>query len=115
MAEEISLNPTPPATAEDRSKVSSTKRPRDDGDAAENSTGWEVPPPKRRAVLSQDILYRIMLPSRHIGKVIGSKGSRIQQIREETKATIKIADAVSVSNFDFRNYYGLSQIECPIC
>lgn len=35
------------------------------------------------------------MPSRQIGKVIGKVGHRIQKIREDTKATIKIADAIS--------------------
>ncbi|KAJ7950824.1 KH domain-containing protein [Quillaja saponaria] len=43
----------------------------------------------------QDVLFRIVLPSRQIGKVIGKEGCRIQKIREETKATIKIADAIA--------------------
>ena len=45
----------------------------------------------------QDVIFRIVVPSRQIGKVIGKEGCRIQRIREETKATIKIADAIAVS------------------
>ncbi|KAL5571669.1 hypothetical protein UlMin_021266 [Ulmus minor] len=48
--------------------------------------------PKRRAQ-AQDVLFRIVVPSKQIGKVIGKEGCRIQKIREKTKATIKIADA----------------------
>ncbi|KAJ7962010.1 KH domain-containing protein [Quillaja saponaria] len=44
---------------------------------------------------AQDVLFRIVVPSRQIGKVIGKEGCRIQKIREETKATIKIADAIA--------------------
>lgn len=40
-------------------------------------------------------MYRIVVPSRQIGKVIGKVGHRIQKIREETKATVKIADAIA--------------------
>ena len=54
---------------------------------------------KRRAK-AQDVLFRIVVPSRQIGKVIGKEGCRIQKIREETKATIKIADAVAVSSLN---------------
>ena len=43
----------------------------------------------------QDVIFRIVVPSRQIGKVIGKEGCRIQRIREETKATIKIADAIT--------------------
>ncbi|KAK9911058.1 hypothetical protein M0R45_034982 [Rubus argutus] len=50
--------------------------------------------PKRRAK-AQDVIFRIVVPSRQIGKVIGKEGCRIQKIREETKATIKIADAIA--------------------
>ncbi|KAM1009026.1 hypothetical protein ACFX2I_005397 [Malus domestica] len=35
------------------------------------------------------------IPSRQIGKVIGKEGCRIQKIREETKANIKITDAIA--------------------
>ncbi|KAK4592713.1 hypothetical protein RGQ29_017016 [Quercus rubra] len=44
---------------------------------------------KRRVKLAQDVLFRIVVPSRQIGKVIGKEGCRIQKIREDTKATIK--------------------------
>nr|GEY74753.1 poly(rC)-binding protein 4 isoform X1 [Tanacetum cinerariifolium] len=51
---------------------------------------------KRRAVLSgQDILFRILLPSKQIGKVIGKAGFRIEKIRNLTQANIKIADAIA--------------------
>ncbi|XP_050282464.1 RNA-binding KH domain-containing protein PEPPER-like isoform X2 [Quercus robur] len=50
---------------------------------------------KRRVKLAQDVLFRIVVPSRQIGKVIGKEGCRIQKIREDTKATIKIADAIA--------------------
>lgn len=52
---------------------------------------------KRRAKLAQDVLFRIVVPSRQIGKVIGKEGCRIQKVREDTKAAIKIADAIAVS------------------
>lgn len=96
---EIYVNPPPPAAAEDPNRYATAKRPRDDGDGVAEGTAGEFPPLKRRVVLPQDVLYRIMLPSRQIGKVIGKEGTRIQKIREDTKAAIKIADAVSVSTF----------------
>ncbi|KAM7508831.1 hypothetical protein LguiA_019284 [Lonicera macranthoides] len=94
---EISVNPQlppppPPGTAaEVPNRSASAKRPRDEGDVA--GTGGDVPQPKRPA--QQDVVFRIMVPSRQIGKVIGKEGTRIQKIREETKATIKIADAIA--------------------
>ncbi|KAM1157165.1 hypothetical protein ACFX1X_028118 [Malus domestica] len=54
----------------------------------------QEPGPKRQAK-AQDVLFRIVVPSRQIGKVIGKEGCRIQKIREETKANIKIADAIA--------------------
>ncbi|XP_059633878.1 KH domain-containing protein At4g18375-like [Cornus florida] len=86
-----------PPTGEDTYRTAAAKRPRDEGDAAAASggTGIGAPSPKRQAKSTQDVLFRIVVPSRQIGKVIGKVGSRIQRIREETKATIKIADAVS--------------------
>lgn len=50
-----------------------------------------------KRVKGQDVIFRIVVPSRQIGKVIGKEGCRIQKIREDTKATIKIADAIAVS------------------
>ena len=96
MASETAGNAAePPSTA---ATPPSTKRPREDAnEEAEGSlTAAEVQPIKRRAVLGQDILFRILLPSKQIGKVIGRGGHRIQKIREDTKATIKIADAIAV-------------------
>ncbi|KAM7276788.1 hypothetical protein ACFE04_018654 [Oxalis oulophora] len=52
----------------------------------------EVPAPAKR-VRDEEVIFRIIVPSRQIGKVIGKSGQRIQKIREESKATIKIADA----------------------
>lgn len=49
----------------------------------------------------QDVIFRIVVPSKQIGKVIGKEGCRVQKIREDTKATIKIADSVSVSLYKF--------------
>uniref|UniRef100_A0A162A6C3 K Homology domain-containing protein n=1 Tax=Daucus carota subsp. sativus TaxID=79200 RepID=A0A162A6C3_DAUCS len=88
MSQPQSTNPTDPPAPPARSK-----RSRDD--VAEPPSGELPPAAKRRVVLAQDVVYRIMLPSRQIGKVIGKEGTRIQKIREETRATIKIADAVS--------------------
>lgn len=93
MSQHQSTNPINPPAPQAGDPVRS-KRPRDD--AGEATSGDFPPPPKRRVVLAQDVVYRIMLPSRQIGKVIGKEGSRIQKIREETRATIKIADAISV-------------------
>lgn len=81
---------------EDPNRSATAKRPRDDAVSVD-----EIQPIKRRVALPNDVLYRIMLPSRHIGKVIGKEGTRIQKLRESTKATIKIADAISVFLFFF--------------
>ncbi|KAH6815013.1 hypothetical protein C2S53_016952 [Perilla frutescens var. hirtella] len=73
------------------------KRPReeDSGEASKAGTSTDVPEAKRRVKATHDVIYRIVVPSRQIGKVIGRAGHRIQKIREDTKATIKIADAIS--------------------
>ncbi|TXG62536.1 hypothetical protein EZV62_009530 [Acer yangbiense] len=92
---EIIINPTPvpaaataTATSEPQQQPEvSVKRRREDGESEESC-------PKRRAK-AQDVLFRIVVPSRQIGKVIGKEGHRIQKIREATKATIKIADAIA--------------------
>lgn len=73
------------------------KRRREEGDGFNAYTGGlEESAPKRQAK-AQDVLFRIVVPSRQVGKVIGQGGKRIQKIREDTKATIKIADAIAVS------------------
>ncbi|XAR54176.1 hypothetical protein NMG60_11029198 [Bertholletia excelsa] len=93
---EIPVNPAPPAPPpEDPDKRSTTaKRPRDDGVSA-GEAYEEAPSPKRRVKSGMDVLFRIVVPSRQIGKVIGKEGVRIQKIREDTRATIKIADAIA--------------------
>lgn len=72
--------------------------------------------PKRRAK-AQDVIFRIVVPSRQIGKVIGKEGCRIQKIREETKATIKIADAIAVCNslFHSQGFVGCCLIDFYCC
>lgn len=114
---EIALNPNrnPPPTGappssssvisrlsnEDTNRSATAKRPREEYAAAATDEagfpGDDVPPLKKRVKVSQDVVYRIVVPSRQIGKVIGKGGHRIQKIREETKATIKVADAIAVS------------------
>ncbi|ESR58630.1 KH domain-containing protein [Citrus sinensis] len=85
---EITVNPTVSVVTEPEPRHDvSGKRRREDGEI-------EGSDPKRRAK-AQDVLFRIIVPSRQIGKVIGKEGHRIQKIREETKATIKIADAIA--------------------
>ncbi|XP_043720775.1 flowering locus K homology domain-like isoform X2 [Telopea speciosissima] len=76
-----------------------TKRRREDepnaglGGAPPDSTADHQSP--KRVAKPQDVLFRIVLPSRQIGKIIGKGGCRIQKIREETRAMIKIADAIA--------------------
>ncbi|KAK9266144.1 hypothetical protein L1049_018939 [Liquidambar formosana] len=95
---EIPIYPSPAALTEQELQTSSSKRRRDGVDTAagevEEAAG-DVPSPKRQAKSAQDVLFRIVVPSNQIGKVIGKEGSRIQKIREETRATIKIADAIA--------------------
>lgn len=83
---EIPINPIPQVA----DPSATAKRRRDEVEVeAEGSA------PKRQAT-GQDVIFRIVVPSRQIGKVIGKEGCRIQKIREDTKATIKIADAIAV-------------------
>lgn len=86
---ELPLNPSPPGTELPKLNVlpMTAKRRRDDFDGGETSAA------KRQA--RADVIFRIVVPSGKIGKVIGKQGHRIQKIREDTKATIKIADAVA--------------------
>lgn len=116
-------NPDPPASAaSDNSGPSAAavatatlKRPREeDGtENAEAETPTDVPGAKRRVKATNDVMYRIVVPSKQIGKVIGRSGHRIQKIREDSKATIKIADAISVSKLiyishTFSFFWGVS-------
>ncbi|PNY07548.1 KH domain-containing protein at4g18375-like protein [Trifolium pratense] len=68
------------------------KRRREDEDPGTTTSG-ELSAAKRAK--GQDVIFRIVVPSRQIGKVIGKEGCRIQKIREETRANIKIADAIA--------------------
>ncbi|WCJ22987.1 RNA-binding KH domain-containing protein [Euphorbia peplus] len=85
MMPEIPMNPFP------RPEIygPTTKRRRDEFDSGE----LEGSAAKRGKM--QDVIFRIVVPARQIGKVIGKEGCRIQRIREDTKATIKIADSVA--------------------
>lgn len=51
--------------------------------------------PSKRPTTDRDVLFRLLVPSNRIGKVIGKQGMRIKQLREETGARIKIADPLS--------------------
>lgn len=100
--------PAATANIEDPNRSKTLKRPREEESAAEEAgTSTDLPAPKRRVKVAQDVLYRIVVPSRQIGKVIGRVGHRIQKIREETKATIKIADAIAVSNENLLHASGI--------
>ncbi|GFZ00680.1 hypothetical protein Acr_14g0003150 [Actinidia rufa] len=85
-----------PASEDPDNRSKPEKRPREeDGNDASGDARGDAPPAKRQVKSPLDIVYRIVVPSRQIGKVIGKVGARIQKIREETKATIKIADAIA--------------------
>ena len=84
---------SPPQSEQDLLYTAKRRREEEDPTAA-GDTGESAP--KRRAK-AQDVIFRILVPSRQIGKVIGKAGHRIQKIREDTEATIKIADAIIVS------------------
>ncbi|KAJ0054733.1 hypothetical protein Pint_00120 [Pistacia integerrima] len=92
--DEIPVNPTEPTAIAAVSGTESVTQPDVSGKRRREDGECEEPGSKRRAK-AQDVLFRIVVPSRQIGKVIGKEGHRIQKIREETKATIKIADAVA--------------------
>lgn len=88
-----------PYTAQDAAgNYASGKRRRED-EAPGTIVSADQSAAKR--VKGQDVIFRIVVPSRQIGKVIGKEGCRIQKIREETRATIKIADAIAVSHSYF--------------
>ncbi|PRQ57297.1 putative K domain-containing protein [Rosa chinensis] len=94
--QQIQMPPTfIPIPASQPAHPPSMKRRRDD-DFPPMQIGPEPldPAPKRRAK-AQDVIFRVVVPSRQIGKVIGKEGCRIQKIREDSKATIKIADAIA--------------------
>ncbi|KAK8487869.1 hypothetical protein V6N13_045995 [Hibiscus sabdariffa] len=96
---EFPINPSlPPApqiqsrhpTQKDLSSTAKRRREEEDPTPAYD-TGESAP---KRQAKAQDVIFRIIVPSKQIGKVIGKGGHRIQKIREHTKATIKIADAI---------------------
>eukprot|EP00249_Psilotum_nudum_P014350 c24779_g1_i1 orf=352-1422(-) len=49
--------------------------------------------PAKRPDASSEVVFRLLVSASRIGKVIGKQGSQIRQLREETGANIKIADA----------------------
>ncbi|GAV73428.1 KH_1 domain-containing protein [Cephalotus follicularis] len=85
---EITVNPkTIPEPQPVLGSSAANKRRREAEESEESA-------PKRIAK-AQDVIFRIVVPSKQIGKVIGKEGHRIQKIREDSKATIKIADAIA--------------------
>lgn len=59
--------------------------------------GDSGPGPAKRAALASpsDIVYRLLVPSGKIGRVIGKQGARIRELREASGAQIKITDPLS--------------------
>ncbi|XP_021683280.2 uncharacterized protein LOC110666920 [Hevea brasiliensis] len=92
---EIPMNPAPPVTLPHPVVSATAKRRRDEFDVAAASAAGEMEGSAPKRAKSQDVIFRIVVPSRQIGKVIGKEGCRIQKIREDTKATVKIADAIA--------------------
>lgn len=82
-----------PYSTRDAGYPSSMKRRRDDDEDLGTASSVELSAAKRAK--GQDVIFRIVVPSKQIGKVIGKEGCRIQKIREETRANIKIADAIA--------------------
>ncbi|KAL6130587.1 hypothetical protein ACLB2K_068966 [Fragaria x ananassa] len=70
-------------------RLPATKRRRDLDFSPESA------PTRRCKSQCHDVIFRVVVPSRQIGKVIGKEGCRIQKIREASRASIKIADAVA--------------------
>ncbi|XVF22799.1 hypothetical protein REPUB_Repub12eG0202000 [Reevesia pubescens] len=99
-ATQIQAPPAPPPPAlpfqhqpqPQQDLFSTAKRRREEEDPfAADDTGVSA---TKRQAKAQDVIFRIVVPSKQIGKVIGKGGHRIQKIREDTKATIKIADSI---------------------
>ncbi|GLJ29439.1 hypothetical protein SUGI_0580380 [Cryptomeria japonica] len=68
----------------------SRKRPYDDDD---DDAGEQFR--AKRVARIRDVVFRVVVPSHEIGKVIGKQGAKIKVLREETGAKIKIADPVA--------------------
>ncbi|XP_031501532.1 flowering locus K homology domain-like [Nymphaea colorata] len=92
--EEGAPRPSSPSEEGEEDAQGSRKRPRPSGDG-EDEDCRDGDFPAKVPARSRDIIFRIVVPSVQIGRVIGVKGSQIRRIREETRATIKIADAVT--------------------
>ncbi|KAI3919083.1 hypothetical protein MKW98_016636 [Papaver atlanticum] len=82
----------------------SAKRNREQGEEAEEiGEGDSHQSPKRSrrngssssSSFNESVVFRIVVPCWQIGRVIGKQGCRISQIRQHTKANIKIADSIS--------------------
>ncbi|GAA0184052.1 RNA metabolism protein [Lithospermum erythrorhizon] len=97
----MSQPPSPPSAATSPPPPLTLKRRREEGQEESTTTDTaaaaeeDVPAAKRRSRVEQEVVFRIVVAPRQIGKVIGRVGHRIKKIREETKATVKVADAVT--------------------
>ncbi|KAM1175372.1 hypothetical protein ACFX2I_027793 [Malus domestica] len=92
---QMPVHPEVPIPGSEPAHRTSLKRLREDEFSVVLSGQEPQEPGLKRRAKAQDVLFRIVVPSRQIGKVIGKEGCRIQKIREETKANIKIADAIA--------------------
>ncbi|KAG9160669.1 hypothetical protein Leryth_017472 [Lithospermum erythrorhizon] len=97
----MSQPPSPPSAATSSPPPLTLKRRREEAQEESTTTDTtavaeeDFPAAKRRSRVEQEVVFRIVVAPRQIGKVIGRVGHRIKKIREETKATVKVADAVT--------------------
>lgn len=77
------LNPIPVPSLDPESR----KRSREDIGADEEKS--------KRLATTQEVLFRLLVSANRVGKLIGKQGTHIKQLRDETGARIRIADAQS--------------------
>lgn len=77
------LNPIPVPS----SNAESRKRFREEDEANDENA--------KRLATAPEVLFRLLVPANRVGKLIGKQGMHIKQLRDETGARIRIAEAQS--------------------
>lgn len=88
------LNPIPVPS----SNAESRKRFREEDEANDENA--------KRLATAPEVLFRLLVPANRVGKLIGKQGMHIKQLRDETGARIRIAEAQSTIHAFFFTFSG---------
>lgn len=77
-----------------KEKSKEKKKKKKNGSIVDDDPQSDEGVPAKRRAMDTNVSFRLLVPSTDLGKVIGTNGSRVEQLREDTGALIKIGDAI---------------------